>query len=78
MKDFADIINSLVKTEQSSFYLIVKELTIEQDVTENKLLKSLHGDTSIFIETDKRTKEIIKNYDEYYGVEFFKKNSFLF
>ena len=69
---------SLVRTKQSSFYLIVKELIIEQSVGENKPLGSLYDDTSIFIETDKKTKDTLKNYGENYSVEFLKKIVFSF
>ena len=39
---------------------------------------SLYDDTSIFIETDKKTKDTLKNYGENYSVEFLKKIVFSF
>ena len=35
-------LSSLVKVKQASFFLILKELIIEQEITENKLLQSLY------------------------------------
>ena len=35
-------LNSLVKVKQASIFLILKELIIEQEITENKLLQSLY------------------------------------
>ena len=35
-------LNSLVKVKRATFFLILKELIIEQEITENKLLQSLY------------------------------------
>ena len=42
--------SSLVKVKQASFFLILKELIIEQEITENKLLQSLYCESTVNVE----------------------------
>ena len=69
-------LNSLVKVKQASFFVVLKELIIEQETTENKLLQPLYCDSTVDVEDE--MKEIFNRYSEYYGVEFLKKNAFNF
>lgn len=65
-------LNTLIKIKQSSFLQIGKELIKEQEITELKLLQSLHGESHCF-NNDEKLQEVVSRYDEYYGVDYLKK-----
>lgn len=69
-------LNNLIKIKQSTFYVILKEIVLEQEITENKLLQSLYSD-NIEIR-DVKMITILSEYNIYYGVDFLKKIALTF